>query len=143
MPALVDTIICENIRQEANNKLSLLGIFGDEVQVARLPYQFPALAVFQRWTLTPEEHRRGFLICRLELRPPQGNPIILPDNRMDLNPSAARTVQVAIQIGGLLIEGEGEFSVATFFDNVEANVHRTRIRVPSREEVAQLQLAGF
>ena len=143
MPALVDTIICENIRQEANNKLSLLGVFGDEVLVARFPYLFPSLAVFQRWSLTPEEHRRGFLVCRLELRPPQGNPIILPDNRMDLNPAAAHTVQIAIQVGGLSIDGQGDFSVATFFDNAEAHVHRFRIRVPSREEVAQLQLAGF
>lgn len=79
MPTLIDTIVCESIRQEANNKMSLLGIFGDEILVPRFPYQFPSLAVFQRWALTDEEFRHGSVLCRVDFTLPQGTPLGLPE----------------------------------------------------------------
>lgn len=143
MPTLVDTIICENIRQEANNKVSLLGVFGDEVLVPHFPHQFPSLAVFQRWTLSDEEYRRGAVTFRIELRPPQGDSIVLPDNATPLNPASAHSVNIAIQLGGLPVTNKGTFSVVTFFDNHEAHVHRFTIRTPSRSEIEHLRLSGF
>lgn len=143
MPTLIDTIICENIRQEANNKLSLLGVFGDEVLVPHFPHQFQSLAVFQRWSLSEDEYRRGFVTCRVEIRLPEADPIILQDSQITLNPAAARSITIAIQVGGLLIQREGSLLIATFFNNQELHVHRFAIRVPSRNEIDQLRLTGF
>lgn len=143
MPTLIDTIVCENIRQEANNKLSLLGVFGDEVLVPHFPHQFQSLAFFQRWSLAEDEYRRGTVTCRIEIRPPQGEPIILADNHIPLNPAAAHSVTIGIQLGGLSIQSEGTLLIATFFDNQELHVHRFAIRIPSRNEVEQLHLTGF
>lgn len=39
------SIICDDIREEVGNKLSLMGIYGKDIYVPRLPFTFPQLCV--------------------------------------------------------------------------------------------------
>lgn len=141
MPTLLDTIVCENIRQEANNKVSLLGVFGEEVLIPKIPYTFASLGVFQRWTAADDESRRGSISCRVELRAPEGPHLSLPENQVILAPGR-RLIVVAVQLAGVTVAQEGTCYVATFFDGRE-NIYGFQIRVPSSQEAQQLHLTGF
>lgn len=42
-PKLEYAIICDDIRQEINNKVSYIGIYGSDILVSKLPFSFPKL----------------------------------------------------------------------------------------------------
>jgi hypothetical protein len=51
-PQLKDIILCEDIRQELGNKISLIGILGGVIFIpedATFPARIPQLALFSRW----------------------------------------------------------------------------------------------
>ena len=46
-PQYLDTLICDDIRQEVSNKLSLIGVYGDKIYVKEFPYTFVKLCAYQ------------------------------------------------------------------------------------------------
>ncbi len=48
------TIICDDIRMEKGNKVSLMGIYGNQMLVAEFPFRFARLGFVQRWTNLPD-----------------------------------------------------------------------------------------
>ncbi len=44
------TILCEDIRLEVNNKLSLMGVFKDLIYLKKMPLSLPTLTFYQTFT---------------------------------------------------------------------------------------------
>jgi hypothetical protein len=45
-PKFETGIVCDDIREEIGNKLTLIGIYEQEIFVSKLPYTFPKLCFF-------------------------------------------------------------------------------------------------
>jgi len=43
------TIICDDIRREIGNKISLMGLYDDAIVIKQAPARLSKLCVFQRW----------------------------------------------------------------------------------------------
>jgi uncharacterized protein DUF6941 len=43
------TLVCDDIRPERGNKISLMGLYGDTVFVPAFPFVFPKLCILEKW----------------------------------------------------------------------------------------------
>jgi len=48
MPREIYSIVCDDIRFEQGNKVSLIGVYDEGILVPRVPFSFPRLCVAQR-----------------------------------------------------------------------------------------------
>ncbi len=61
------TIICDDIREEVNNKLSFIGVYGSNILVSKIPFVFPKLCFITSY----KNIREGDLIS-IQLKTPSG-----------------------------------------------------------------------
>lgn len=76
MPEYVDTLICDAIRPEANNKATLLGLLGESIFVPAIPTQLASLGIMQRWRPLPGDAPGSSFQFSFELQGPGGQPRI-------------------------------------------------------------------
>jgi hypothetical protein len=142
MPLYVDTILCEIIRSETNNKLSLFGLFGAGLFVPNVPAVIPSLAFLQRWSPTDNEPAGTRVVFSLRLRGPGGvDLIILGPTEVVVPPPPRPLIQVAVQLQGFPVPAEGDYELATIINDEVRNRYTFFAAVPTREQRAHLQ--GF
>jgi hypothetical protein len=69
-------LFCEDIREETNEKYSLVGVFPDNVNVGEIPSAFPKLGIYARFNLATDFEIKEF---SFNLRLPNGETIKLLD----------------------------------------------------------------
>jgi hypothetical protein len=143
MPVYIDTILCEMFRPEGNGKISLLGLFGEGIFVAAIPSVLGSLAIFQRWRPTAQEPTGTRMGIAIELRGPGLNPVRLPETEGAVPPGPSPMMQIVFQVQGLPIQQPGEYELRTYINNVERNLYRFSISVPTEEQRRVLNLQGF
>ena len=143
MPVYVDTLLCEAIRPEANNKVSLLGLFGNAILVPQIPTQLANLAIIQRWEPAPQDQEGRRFTFAIEIRGPGLAPIRLQEQQLTVGPGPRPQISVAVQIQGFPILQEGDFQIATYIDGMERHVHTFFIGIPTNELRDALRLVGF
>jgi hypothetical protein len=67
-------LFCEDIREEADKRFSLNGVFGDNVLIPRVPVLLPKLGIFSRINVPLDKEIKSM---KLELRFPENEPILL------------------------------------------------------------------
>ncbi len=144
MPDYVDTILCEVIRQEANNKTSFLGVFGTAIFVPKIPTQLPSLAFAQRWVPSSNEAEGTGFTFRFEVRGPGFEKALkLQEYAMKVGPGPRPQMSFAIQIQGFPLPQRGNYQLVTYIDGRESNVFDFLVEIPTEDQRKVLQLTGF
>lgn len=126
MPTYIDTILCEDIRPELGNKVTLAGVFGEEMIVPQIPVAIPSFAIMQRWRLSNEEAERGnpgqFAV---ELQLPEGhaNRFPAPMVPVQRGPNVT-TLTFIFKFVNMVFPQQGEYRFRTYIDGRERNVYR-------------------
>lgn len=143
MPEHVDTILCEVLRQEANNKISLLGVYGEWILVPKIPTRLPTLAFAQRWRPGPGEKEGDTFRCELELSGPGLTPIRVEAQPLVIGPGPRPQMLIAFQMQAFPLPEEGEYQIRTFMDGLERRAHKFFVSQATKEDVERLKLVGF
>src|ERR1700736_4688449 len=122
------TIICDDIRQETGQKISLMGIYDDSLVVKLLPARLPKLCFFQRWAesnLKPNDEIRlqisgSALISSI--------PMLCKIQAAHFNPEATKA-QILLAIAPLDLARAGEIEFLTYLSDSDEPSHRHLLEV--------------
>jgi hypothetical protein len=106
---LVDFIVCDDIRHEVGAKMSLMGVYSDEMQVHVSPDASFALrfGVFLRFNMEKEDPRPDSV--RFEIKYNKET-VLLQEVQVDTK-NAKKGINLAINIAQLMLKGFGELAV--------------------------------
>ena len=128
------TVICDDIRNEAGNKLSLMGLYHDEIRLERLPGRLHKLCMYQRWVDV-----QGVAKVRVEL---SGTALgigiraeLVPSGEIDPNKPH---VQLIVTFGPIDFVNEGNIIFKTYIssDTTPDHVHSIQVKGPTTEQGA-------
>jgi hypothetical protein len=145
MPTYIDTILCEDVRPELGNKLSLMGVFGEEMILPQVPSAVPSFAILQRWRLSDPEVQRGNAgQFAFEIQLPEGHANRFPAPMNPPNPGVnVTTMSFIFKFLNMLFPQRGEYRFRTYIDGREANVYRFYVlganEVPGQQQPQQLR----
>ena len=115
-PKFEYVIICDDIREEIGNKLTLVGVYAESIQVSKVPYSFPKLCFFIQYRDITSGDRFS-----IELKDPTGkrigktiNGILQPEKRVD-------KLRLLGIYSPLKMEQEGSYSLTITFNEDEKN----------------------
>ena len=139
MPRHVDTILCEDIREEVGQKLTLVGVFSREILLTTPPAPvIPSIAFVQRWEFSREELQNSPRV-RFRLTGPEGFPAIEVPEQGIARPALSHfepTVNFNLRITPFPTQHRGEYQLRTFFQNREE--YRFDFFIGTREEFVPL-----
>jgi hypothetical protein len=124
------SIICDDIRFEQNNKISLIGVYSDLILVPKLPFTFAKICLAQEF-----HEAKVTKQVRLNLKGPKLNVPPIVGVVSDKKPEIAR-IKLPICVGPVTFEQEGEYSFETYFDDDEepAFIKKFHVRLRSSSE---------
>jgi len=111
-------IICDDIRQEIKNKVTLVGIYTDSIIVSKIPYSFPKLCFFSQYSNIRAGDRFS-----VELIDPVGNKLGKPISGI-IQPPPDKAIKKIRLIGiysPLKIEQEGAYRFIITFEEDKKN----------------------
>ena len=111
-------IICDDIREEIKNKVTLVGIYTDSIYVSKIPYSFPKLCFFTQYSNIRAGDRFS-----VELIDPVGKKLGKPINGI-IQPPLDKPIKKIRLLGiysPLKIEQEGTYSLIITFEEDETN----------------------
>jgi len=103
------TILCDDIRQEMGNKISLMGTYGKDVIVPSIPFIFPKLCLL----LIAKEVQIEIPCLKVIVTIPKSDPIILDIPAPPIK-KKRQDIQIGITIAPLNIKSEGEATIDIF-----------------------------
>lgn len=107
LPDLQASLLCEEVRQEANGNLFIIGVI-NFIRVPQLPIVAPRLCVFNRWTAGVGQFNETIRI----IAPDQNTVISKSETKFELRDSSHSTA-------GVMVFGNVEFKTAgTYFIEV-------------------------
>ncbi len=114
-PSLSFTIICDDVRQEAGGKLSLMGLF-ENVYATKFPAIHPRLAVLTEWS-----GGQGEFMIRMRILAPDRKTVIREtSSRMMLNGVNYRHRDVSVHLN-VELKSPGTYWVENFLDDEMMN----------------------
>lgn len=128
------TIICDDIREEMGNKLSLMGLYDESILVDSIPARLAKLCMFQRWTeLDPPPERvkielRGDAIGKTFVATAEASP-----EKFDKSKSRA---QLLIRFAPVDLTSEGTLEFRTFLANSDSPTHTHTVEVRTQKPAA-------
>ena len=120
LPDLQSSLLCEEVRQESNGNLFVIGVI-NFIRVPQLPIVAPRLCIFNRWTAGLGQFNEKIRI----IAPDQSTVISKAETKFELrDPSHCAT--------GVMVFGNVEFKIAgTYFIEVMVDdVMKLRYPVP-------------
>ena len=102
-------ILCDDVRQEVGNKISLMGIYGKDIIIPDIPYILPRLCIFLRAREVKIEIQDLKVVVKL----PQSDPITM-EIPAPPNQKIPHDMQIGMTIAPLNINGEGEAKIDIF-----------------------------
>lgn len=119
-PKLNYLILCDDIRQEVGNKVTLVGIYGNQIYVPKFPFTFPKLCM---------QISLGGVINRVKIdihiRKSGNNKTIHKFNDIDLNPPTKRITQPVIfsfTISPYVVNEKGNYIIEIIFDKGKSKI---------------------
>jgi hypothetical protein len=133
MPTYIDTILCEDVRPEIGNKLTLAGVFGEEMVLPQVPIAVPSFAIMQRWRLSRDEVERGnFGSFAFEIQTPQGQASRFPAQGPPPQPGVNVTTMTFIfKFMNMVFGQRGEYRFRTYLNDREVNAYGFYVLVPA------------
>lgn len=127
----VITLICDDVRQELGNKLSIMGIYDDTIIPSELPARLQKLAFFQRWEDVEDAQTVRIEFSGTALA---GSHIINGEIVAEPPGSAPKTkLQILVGLGPFLIEREGQINVSTYFNDANRAAYMRTLHVKAKE----------
>jgi len=105
----ISVFLCDDIRQEVGNKVSLMGIYGKDVILPEIPFIFPKLCLL----LSAKEVKRVINDLKVVIITPQNEQITL-DIPAPPNQKVPQDIQIGITMSPLNIKEEGEGKIEIF-----------------------------
>ena len=144
MPVHADTILCEAVRQELNNKVSLLGVFGQLIFIPQIPGGLTSLALFQRWLPSANEGPGTTFRFEFSIEGPDRAELLrVPPQQAVVQPGRSPQMLFVIQFQGFPMPSEGEYRIVTLIDGRPQHTHRFNVARPTDEERVRFGLTGF
>ena len=119
-PKLNYLILCDDIRQEVGNKVTLVGIYGNQIYVPKFPFTFPKLCM---------QISLGGVISRVKvdihIRKSGNNKTIHKFNDIDINPPTKRKTQQIIfsfTISPYVVNEKGNYIIELIFDKGKSKI---------------------
>lgn len=116
---LIDWMICDDIRQEANGKRMFIGVYDEIITVAVIPVMIPQLIFYSKWDITAE-HIKKF---EFKMVQPSGKAIgpIVSELPPPSPESKGRRAVVQIGLSPFNIEASGEYRIEAIINDVDYN----------------------
>jgi Family of unknown function (DUF6941) len=131
-------VLCDDVRQENNGKLLLIGVYSDIVQVARLPLQLRSLGV----VIKAKAVAAGRESFSAKVSDPQGNELFRAGGELNYEGEPGRVVWIPVVIGPALLTMEGPYSLSISLGD-RAPTHETfHVRRTPIPTVQQMTEAG-
>ncbi|MGB8801163.1 MAG: hypothetical protein WCC97_10775 [Candidatus Acidiferrales bacterium] len=146
MPIYIDTIVCEDIRPELGGKVTLAGVFGEEVLLPVLPMALPSLSIMQRWRLPHDEFDRGVGQFSFGMLSPDGQLQRFPPGAMTAPTKGVyvSTLSFILKFVGFPVRLKGAYKFKTYVNGVDVNTYTFYILTPADMAAAQQEKAiGF
>ena len=107
MPREIFSIVCDDIRIEQGNKVSLMGIYTDGILVSQLPFVFPKLCLAQQFEDDMESHELTVVLV---------GPKLKKEAKLQSKERTKEVVSIFIGFGGVRVFEEGDYRFETFRD---------------------------
>src|SRR5437016_3218200 len=122
----VSTHICDDVREERGNKLSLMGLYDEAILFPRLPARLPKLCVFQRWT-----EARDVRTVRIEIDGTSLDGAHRLEGRVDYAPGESRKekLQITVGVAPVAFGREGTLVISTYFNGASRPSHVQTLQV--------------
>lgn len=128
----VHSIICDDIRLERNNKVSLIGIYSTGIIVPSLPYLFPKFCISQEF-----EEAKGVQTIKLVLRGPKINLPAIEGKVTGSEKDEKDRVKINVCVGPLNVEEEGDYFIDTYLTGGEDKKFTRKFYVRLRPKSAE------
>ncbi|MCK5685403.1 hypothetical protein KAJ27_14825 [bacterium] len=102
----ITTVICEDVRQEINNKLSLMGVFNGTINIDIIPCVLPVLHFVVFFTDLKKKINKLYLSLDI----PNSDPIFL-ENNIPPPPANEKNFNLIVGISPFVIKSPGECSL--------------------------------
>src|ERR1700679_3544173 len=112
LPDLQSSLLCEEVRQEANGNLFLIGVIS-LIRVPQLPVVAPRLCVFNRWTAGLGQFNENIRF----IAPDQTTVISKAETKFELRDSAHSATGVMI-FGNVQFKVAGTYYIEVLVDDV-------------------------
>ena len=114
MPRELSSIICDDIRLEQGNKVSLMGVYTEGILVSGLPIVFPKFCLFQH--VDDCQHIRKIKVA---LRGPKIN---LPPLELEATTEGKPRLRLMITFTNVKFEEEADYQFDISFDDERASM---------------------
>jgi len=112
LPDLQSSLLCEEVRQESNGNLFLIGVIS-LIRVPQLPIVAPRLCIFNRWTAGIGQ----FIECVKLIAPDQTTVVRKNEMKFELKDAALHTTNVMV-FGNVEFKIAGTYFVEVLVDDV-------------------------
>lgn len=130
MPRYIDTFVCDDVRRELGNKLSIMGLYGLSIGVPSFPWHASVLWIVQRWTDLPEPTTVRFQITLPGIHEP------LIQSMEMVEPTPALNVRnLLMKLEAVQVPERGEMTVETYFGESSEPSHSHIIMIVLGEEL--------
>lgn len=116
---LIDWMICDDIRQEANGKRMFIGVYNENIIVAVVPIMIPQLTFYSKWDITETPIKK----FELKIVQPNGKEIgpIISELPSPSPESKGRKAIVQIGLSPFNIEATGEYKIEAKVNDIDYN----------------------
>lgn len=123
------TLFVDDIREEKNGKISLMGLYGKDIlldPIQPLPVLFPKFCIFIRYC-----GGDGEFVVKGSLKDPDGEEVIKDSDNMKIKTQKEQVGNIIIILSPFVIKKEGEYKFSLSLDNNEFST--TNILVKARQ----------
>ncbi|MBP7231357.1 MAG: hypothetical protein KBA28_05440 [Syntrophaceae bacterium] len=106
----IHAVLCDDIRHEIGNKISLMGVYGKDILVPDIPYVLQKLCLW----LSLKEPQVDLGALRIVITTPQNEPLVLNVPAPPPIQNEPQDIQIGIVIAPLNIKGEGQAKIEIF-----------------------------
>lgn len=110
-PSLAYTIICDDVRQEAGGKISLMGLF-ENIYATSFPVLHPRLAMMSEWS----DGRGDFVVTTRIVSPDRKTVLRETASKMSLSDSHYKHRDISLHLN-IEIQSPGTYWIEHYLDN--------------------------
>jgi hypothetical protein len=110
-PSLAYTIICDDVRQEAGGKISLMGLF-ENIYATNFPVLHPRLALLSEWS----DGKGDFIVTTKLLSPDRKTVLRETTSKISLNDPHYRHRDISVHLN-IELKTQGTYWIEHYLDN--------------------------
>lgn len=124
------SFICDDIRAEQGNKISLMGLYDEKILLPQIPARVAKLCLFQKWSKVPSGADVGFELRGSAIVSPkrvEAKPVKETDQRIPKG--TLITANLIVVISPVDFGSEGNLEILTFWEGNPTPNHIHMIQV--------------